>query len=114
MAFLELARTRCSIRGYKPDPVEPDKLAQVLEAARLAPTAGNRQRFQLIVIHTAGREEELRRIYDRDWFVQPPIVICACRYPMALPAGPWAVSPGSSFRPGIRSSPWPLRPTLSG
>ena len=82
MTFLELARTRCSIRGYKPDPVEPDKLAQVLEAARLAPTAGNRQRFELVVIHTAGREAELRRIYDRDWFVQPPLVICACRYPM--------------------------------
>jgi nitroreductase len=82
MTFLELARTRCSIRGYKPDPVEPEKLDQVLEAARLAPTAGNRQRFELIVIHTAGRQEELRRIYDRDWFVQPPIVICACRYPM--------------------------------
>jgi len=82
MTFLELARTRCSIRGYKPDPVEPEKLEQVLEAARLAPTAGNRQRFRLIVIHTEGREEELRRIYDRDWFVQPPLVICACRYPM--------------------------------
>jgi nitroreductase len=82
MTFLELARTRCSIRGYKPDPVEPEKLAQVLEAAQMAPTAGNRQRFRLIVIHTEGREEELRRIYDRDWFVQPPLVICACRYPM--------------------------------
>jgi nitroreductase len=82
MSFLELARTRCSIRGYKPDPVEPEKLKQVLEAARLAPTAGNRQRFRLIVIHTEGREEELRRIYDRDWFVEPPLVICACRYPM--------------------------------
>jgi nitroreductase len=82
MTFLELARTRCSIRGYAPDPVEPDKLDQVLEAARLAPTAGNRQRYKLIVVHTEGREEELRRIYDRDWFVQPPLVICACRYPM--------------------------------
>jgi nitroreductase len=82
MTFIELARTRCSIRGYKPDPVEPEKLEQVLEAARLAPTAGNRQRFKLIVIHTEGREEELRQIYDRDWFVQPPLVICACRYPM--------------------------------
>jgi nitroreductase len=62
--------------------VESDKLQQVLEAARLAPTAANRQRFQLIVIHTRGREKELRRIYDKDWFVQPPLAICACRYPM--------------------------------
>jgi nitroreductase len=36
----------------------------------------------LIVIHTRGREEELRGLYDRDWFVQPPLVICACRQPM--------------------------------
>ena len=82
MAFLELVQERYSVRGYKPDAVEEDKLQQVLEAARLAPTAANRQRFQLIVIHTKGREEELRRIYDKDWFVQPPLVICACRYPM--------------------------------
>jgi nitroreductase len=82
MAFHDLIRNRYSVRGYKPDPVEDEKLEQVLEAARLAPTAANRQRFQLIVIHTEGREEELSRIYGREWFVQPPIVICACRYPM--------------------------------
>ena len=82
MKFLELAKRRYSVRGYKADPVEADKLQEVLEAARLAPTAGNRQRFELIVIQTAGREEELRRIYDKDWFVQAPLVICACRYPM--------------------------------
>jgi len=82
MKFLELAKRRYSVRGYKAGPVEADKLQEVLEAARLAPTAGNRQRFELIVIQTAGREEELRRIYDKDWFVQAPLVICACRYPM--------------------------------
>lgn len=82
MSFSELIQERYSVRGYKPDPVEEDKLLQVLEAARAAPTAANRQRFQLIVIHTKGREKELRRIYDQDWFVQPPLVICACRYPM--------------------------------
>jgi nitroreductase len=42
--------------------VEEDKLQRVLQAARLAPTAANRQRLQLIVVHTEGREEELRRI----------------------------------------------------
>jgi len=82
MSFSELIQKRYSVRGYKSDPVEEDKLLQVLEAARAAPTAANRQRFQLIVIHTKGREEELRRIYGRDWFVQAPLVICAVRYPM--------------------------------
>jgi nitroreductase len=46
MDFSELIRTRYSVRAYKPDPVEQEKLDQVLEAARLAPTAANRQPFQ--------------------------------------------------------------------
>jgi nitroreductase len=85
MEFSELIKKRYSVRAYKPDPVEDDKLQQVLEAARLAPTADNRQPFRLIVIPTAGREAELRRIYNRDWFVQAPLVICAC----GIPAQGW-------------------------
>ena len=78
MNFSELIRKRYSVRAYKADPVPDDKLAQVLEAARLAPTAANRQPFRLIVIHTAGREEELGRVYVRPWFVQAPLVVCVC------------------------------------
>ena len=81
MQFSELIKKRYSVRSYRPDPVEDDKLEQVLEAARLAPTAANRQPFQFLVIHTAGREEELGRIYSQPWFVQAPIVICACGIP---------------------------------
>ena len=81
MGFSELIEKRYSVRAYKPDPVEEEKLHQVLEAARIAPTAANRQPFQLVVIHTAGRETELKRIYGRDWFTQAPLVICACGVP---------------------------------
>jgi nitroreductase len=81
MDFSELIQRRYSVRAYKPDPVEEEKLAQVLEAARLAPTAANRQPFQFIVIRTAGREAELERIYGRAWFTQAPLVICACGIP---------------------------------
>ncbi len=86
MEFLELIKRRYSVRAYKPDLVEEEKLQQILEAARLAPTAANRQPFQLIVIRTAGREAELRRVYNRAWFVQAPLVLCAC----AIPAEGWA------------------------
>ncbi len=77
MEFSELIQRRYSVRSYKPDPIENDKLEIVLEAARIAPTAANRQPFRLIVIHTKGRETELHRMYHRDWFVQAPIIICA-------------------------------------
>ena len=78
MEFLELAKQRYSVRAYQSTPVEDEKLLKVLEAARVAPTAANRQPFRLIVIHTSGREDELRRIYSPSWFVEAPIVVCIC------------------------------------
>lgn len=78
MNFQDLIRARYSCRSYSAQPVTNDELGQVLEAARLAPTADNRQPFRLVVIRTAGREQELRRVYDKEWFVQAPLVIAAC------------------------------------
>jgi nitroreductase len=78
MEFTDLIAARYSVRAYRSDPVENEKLQAVLEAARLAPSAANRQPIQVIVIHTAGREEELRAIYHRPWFVQAPLTIAVC------------------------------------
>jgi len=93
MDFSELIKARYSVRAYKPDPVGEAELRQVLEAARMAPTAANRQPFQLIVIQTSGREGELRRVYNRDWFVQAPLVICAC----AIPGGAWTRADNENY-----------------
>jgi nitroreductase len=93
MDFSQLARTRYSVRAYRPDPLEEDTLRQILESARLAPTAANRQAFQLIVIHTAGREPELQRVYGRNWFIQAPVVICAC----GMPEQNWVRRDGKNY-----------------
>jgi nitroreductase len=78
MEFTELIRSRYSVRAYRPDPVEDEKLQAVLEAVRLAPTAANRQPFQVVILRTAGREAEIGQIYPRPWFVQAPLVIAVC------------------------------------
>jgi len=93
MDFFELIAARYSVRAYKPDPVPDALLAQVLEASRLAPTASNRQPFTLIVLRTAGRQEELRRIYHRDWFASAPLVIAAC----GAPAAAWVRRDGKNY-----------------
>ena len=93
MEFFELIKNRYSVRAYKPDPVEQEKLTAVLEAARLAPTASNRQPFMLFVIPTEGRQEELRRIYNKEWFVQAPLIICAC----GLPGEVWKGEHGRDY-----------------
>ncbi len=81
MDVIQAISTRYSVRAYKPDAVEDHKLLAVLEAARMAPTANNRQPFKIIVVHTAGREQELLSIYAKNWFVQPPLILCVCGQP---------------------------------
>jgi nitroreductase len=85
MNFQALIQARYSVRAYKSDPVGEDKLARILEAARLAPTAANRQPVRVIVIPTKGREKELGRIYPREWFVQAPLLLAV----VAVPSEAW-------------------------
>jgi len=49
-AFQELIARRRSVRRFKPQPVERTTLAALLEAARLAPSAGNRQPLVFLAI----------------------------------------------------------------
>jgi len=50
MYFLELAKARYSVRNFKSQPVELEKLELVLEAGRIAPTACNNQPQRIKVI----------------------------------------------------------------
>ena len=93
MEFAELVRKRYSVRAYRPDPVPEPVLARVLEAGRLAPTAANRQPFRILVIHTAGRQEELAKMYHRPWFSQAPLVLGVC----CLPAEAWVRRDGKNY-----------------
>ncbi len=79
MEFEELIRSRYSVRRYTDRAVPDDVLERIIEAFVLAPTAANRQPLGLVVIKTAGREDDLRRIYNSDWFAaQPPYVLAVC------------------------------------
>jgi nitroreductase len=49
MGIIDILRSRRSIRKYKATPVEDEKLNTVLEAARWAPSAGNRQPWEFVV-----------------------------------------------------------------
>jgi nitroreductase len=81
MEYFEAIEKRYSVRSYKPDTVEQEKLDKILEAARLAPTACNLQAFKIIVIRTDGHQEDLRKIYNKAWFAEAPYVLCVCSIP---------------------------------
>ncbi len=79
MDMLECIRGRCSVRSYSDTDVEDDALGQVLEAARLAPSASNRQPWKFVVV----RDSRLRRrISDaaggQRFLAAAPVAIAAC------------------------------------
>jgi len=75
MEYLDLIKERHSVREYKSDNVEEEKLNKILEAALIAPTANNRQAFKIVVIRTKDYEDELKKIYPKLFFAQAPIVL---------------------------------------
>lgn len=81
MDFRDLVAARYSVRAYRPDPVPDALLREVLEAARLAPSACNRQPFRVVVLTTGGREADLLRVYPKPWFVAAPLVLAVCAVP---------------------------------
>lgn len=78
MELMEVIRKRESVRSYEDKPVPEDKLIKVLEAARLAPSASNRQRWKFIVVRDAERRRQLSRATGGQPHVaQAPVVIAA-------------------------------------
>jgi len=48
--FQKLISNRQSVRGYKPDAVEKEKIDRILEAGRISPSACNAQPWKFIVV----------------------------------------------------------------
>ena len=75
MEFDDVVKNRYSVRGFKDKAVEDEKIKAILEVARFSPTAVNFQPFKLFVIDTIKNKDALLKIYNKDWFVEAPIVI---------------------------------------
>jgi nitroreductase len=79
MEVFEAIRRRRSVRTYLPDPVPQDKLKRILEAGRLAPSAGSIQPWHFIVVFDKGKRETLAKGGRYAKFLsQAPLVIVGC------------------------------------
>ena len=61
MTFTELLATRQSVRRYQARPVEDEKIALLVEAVRLAPSASNSQPWKLIIVNDPPLREQVAR-----------------------------------------------------
>ena len=75
MELLEIAKKRFSVRNYTNQKVEPEKLAKILEAAHVAPTAANLQPVHLIV---AQSDEALAKVGEAAEVYGAPLAIIVC------------------------------------
>ena len=75
MELAELIRARRSVRAFESRHVEAQKLDCILEAANLAPSAGNLQAYEIYKVTGLHPRAALARAADQSFIAQAPIIL---------------------------------------
>ena len=87
MEFAEVVRRRKMIRNYLDEPVDPDALERILDAARRAPSAGHSQGQYLVVVTDPGTRKTIAELSDEaryvasgmsPWMSTAPVHVVVC------------------------------------
>jgi nitroreductase len=78
MNVLDAIKTRRSVRKYKPVPIPDEDLRKILEAAQLAPSAGNKQPWKFIVVTDEELKKQLaEKARKQVWIGDAAVVVAA-------------------------------------
>jgi nitroreductase len=80
-AYMELSDTilkRYSVRNFKNEQVPREKIMELMEYVRMAPSAVNYQPWHFIILTNRGNIENLAKAYPRPWLISAPVIIVAC------------------------------------
>jgi len=92
MDFFDVVNARRSVRAYLPDMPSNEQIKKVLEAGMAAPSAGNRQPWEFIVVQ---KDQELKEAIvkttyrgnswlngqTQSWLLEAPVLIIVCGVP---------------------------------
>jgi len=82
MDYFEAVKTRCSIRAFEKKPVEEEKIRKIIEAINLAPSAGDLQAYEVVVVKDPVLKEELARAaLGQDFVSEAPVCFVFVAYP---------------------------------
>jgi len=82
MDFFEAVRTRHSIRAFENRPVEEEKIRKIIEAVNLAPSAGDLQAYEVVVVKDSALRNELANAALGQSFVsEAPVCFVFLAYP---------------------------------
>jgi nitroreductase len=79
MDVFDAIHGRRSVRAFREDPVREDDLREILEAAISAPSAGNRQPWEFVVVRDGKTKRRLAEAALGQSFIEEaPVVIVVC------------------------------------
>ncbi len=79
MEFFETLHARQSVRAYQARALEPEKIEAILRAANAAPSAGNKQAYQIFAVQARAA---LQKLGDgRAYFDVLPLALVFCAHP---------------------------------
>jgi len=82
MDFFDVIASRRSVREFGPQPVSDAALRRVLEAADRAPSAGNLQAYEVVVVRSVeGRRQLARAALGQDFVAAAPAVLVFLTHP---------------------------------
>ena len=67
VGLFEAIDSQRTLRYIKPDPIPPEYLKRILDAAVKAPSGGNSQPWEFVVVQNAGLKKSLAELYRRAW-----------------------------------------------
>ncbi|MBN2548583.1 MAG: nitroreductase family protein [Anaerolineales bacterium] len=83
MEFADLIKERRSIRMFTPQPVEAEKLEAILNAANIAPSAGNLQAYEIYVVTQPEQRAALAlAALNQNFIAQAPVALVFCSHPV--------------------------------
>jgi nitroreductase len=83
MDFLELMQKRRSVRSFKDKEIPEEILDKILEAIRIAPSAGNIQSYKIKIIRDKETKEKLvKASFGQKFIAEAPVVIAFLAHPV--------------------------------
>ena len=82
MELFDVICQRYSVRAFQTTPISEQAVMAILEAAKNAPSAGNLQAYEIVVVRDAARKHELARVsLDQFFLADAPVVLVFCANP---------------------------------
>jgi len=81
MEFFELLQARHSIRRFRGETVSAELVDKILNAVRMAPSAGNFQSYEIYLVSGEARMQALAgATFDHGWIAQAPMALVICTH----------------------------------